>query len=53
MIKKLGHNKFDVFFGIGWEQWVRMEKKGSKWEATAGDVSLEKGASVFLERKFK
>lgn len=53
MIKKLGHNKFDCFFGQGWENWVRMEKQGKEWKAIAGDVGLAKGASVFLERKFK
>lgn len=53
MIKKISHNRFDCFFGTGWDQWVRMEKHGKEWKAVAGDLALEKGAAVFLERKFK
>lgn len=52
MIKKVKYNVFDVFFGKGWGNWVRMESSNGKdWKCIAGDNKLAHGASTLLNRK--
>lgn len=53
MIKKVRYNVFDVFFGDGWSNWVRMESPdGNTWGRIAGDTKLAKGAAILLQRRF-
>jgi len=51
MIKKVKYNCFDVFFGMGWKNWVRMSSKdGKSWDFEKGDPKLAKGAASLLQR---
>lgn len=52
MIKKVQYNVFDVFFGKGWTNWVRMEFNEGYWKINAGDKKFESGANALLSRKF-
>lgn len=51
MIKKVRFDVFDVFFGKGWQDWVRMEYKNGTWNHILGDKRFESGAAVLLKRK--
>jgi hypothetical protein len=51
MIKKVRFNLFDVFFGKGWENWIRMCFHDGEWRHVLGDKKYESGASILLQRK--
>jgi hypothetical protein len=48
MIKKVKYNLFDVWFGKGWDNWIRMELKQGKWQHNNGDRKFESGAANLL-----
>jgi hypothetical protein len=47
MIKKVKYNVFDVFFGTGWDNWIRMELKDD-WIRIGGDPQYTKNAKNLL-----
>lgn len=51
MIKKVKYNVFDVWFGKGWDNWIRMEYVNNKWVYIAGHELFEKGAASLLSSK--
>ena len=51
MIKKVRFNLFDIFFGKGWDNWIRMEFKNGTWNHTLGYKKYESGAASLLQRK--
>lgn len=53
MIKRINNKLVDVFFGTGWNDWVRMERVGNQWAFARGDANLAKGAAILLQRRFK
>jgi hypothetical protein len=51
MIKKVKFNIFDVWFGRGWYNWVRMIYREGKWQYLKGDKKYEDGAALILSNR--
>ena len=51
-LKKLDHNIYDCFDGVGWDNWVRMEQREPRiWYIVAGSPRYAAKAAAYLNRK--
>jgi hypothetical protein len=50
-IKKVDHNVYDCFDGVGWDNWVRMEYKDNLWFVVSGSHRYAERAAFYLNRK--